>query len=201
MRLPGTRERLNDTFIPQCLAASGGPGKKEGSLITSRPLSGPPVRATLRDAAQTISFLAGTETAARLVAGCSVDPATVGDLLVATDIYEPGLTTRVTGELMAFDNSVRREGPAFVQEAVGKSRETQEPLGMTFQVIDEVTEGEALRPPGYPVVVFDLPEKVIRRSAGLELSAAGEVRIHDRDGATNRTVSYFLPKGWRIETL
>lgn len=135
------------------------------------------------------------------MAGCSVDPATVGDLLVATDIYEPGLTTRVTAELMVFDNSVRREGPAFVQEAVGKSRESQEPLAMTFQVIDEVTEGEALRPPGYPVVVFDLPEKVIRRSAGLELSAAGEVRIHDRDGATNRTVSYFLPKGWRIETL
>lgn len=138
---------------------------------------------------------------ARLVAGCSADPATVGDLLVAADIYEPGLTARVTAELMAFDNAIRREGPAFAHKAVGKARESQEPLAMTFQVIDEVTEGEALRPSGYPMVVFDLPGKVIRRTSGMELSAAGEVRIHDRGGAPDRTVTYFLPQGWRIEPL
>lgn len=156
------------------------------------------VRITIRDPEQTVSFLTTEATILRLVAGCSASPATLGDLLVATDTYQRGVAASVMADLMEFDKVLHREGAAFIHNAIRLSRDSGKPLERAFQVLDEITESEARECRGCEVVMIDLGKQTISVSKGLTIPASGEVRIYEDEVLTDRTVTYILPQGWKI---
>jgi hypothetical protein len=72
---------------------------------------------------------------------------------------------------------------------------------MAFQVIDEITEAEALRPRDCELMVIDIVEHRFETSEELKIHRFGEVQIHTGEELTEKTVTYILPKEWRIRPL
>ena len=137
----------------------------------------------------------------RLVAGCSVNPASLDELLIASDIYQRGLAAALMADLMAFDKNLRRQGAAFIHQAIARADEKGQDLDLTFQAFDDITRAEALRRRGWPLVVIDLKARQIRASTEVSIPSAGEVHIRVGDADTNRLVSYILPQEWTVEPL
>lgn len=159
------------------------------------------VRVTIQDARQTISFLAEEATSLRLIAGCSINPADLSELLIASDIYQRGLVAGLMADLMTFDKALHRQGADFIHQAISQSDATGKPLEMAFQVIDDVTRMEAFQSKKCPLVVIDLTTRAIRKSRDLEIFPEGEVHIQIDGADSNRLVRYILPQGWAIEDL
>ena len=159
------------------------------------------IRVTIIDTQQTISFLTDESTLLCLVAGCSVNPASLGELLIASDIYQPGIAAEIMSGLMEFDQTVHREGPVFIRAAIKQAKASERPFGMTFQVIDDTTRELAFEPQEGDLAVLDLPERVVRTSEGLEISASGEVRVDPEKKSSSPTVTYILPQDWVIQTI
>ncbi|HEX6303891.1 MAG TPA: hypothetical protein VFZ76_06860 [Anaerolineales bacterium] len=159
------------------------------------------IRVTIIDEQQTISFLTDEATLLRLVAGCSVNPASLEELLIASDIYQPGIAAQVMSDLMEFDQIVHQEGPVFIHAAIQRSKVGERPFEMTFQVIDDITKELAFEDREADLAVFDLPKQVIRTSEGLEISASGEVRVEPEKRSSSPTVTYILPQDWVIQNI
>jgi hypothetical protein len=159
------------------------------------------VRITIKDARQTISFLAEKATLLRLIAGCSINPADLSDLLIASDIYQRGLVAGLMADLMTFDKTLARQGPDFIHQAISQTEKNGQPLKMAFQVIDEITQNEAWQAHNCQLAIIDLTARVIHKSQDLEILPAGEVHIQIDGAETNRLVRYILPQEWVIENL
>jgi len=159
------------------------------------------IRVTIKDAKQTISFLAEKSTLLRLIAGCSINPADMSELLIASDIYQRGLVADLMAELMTFDKTLHRQGANFIHQAISQADGKGQPLGMAFQVIDESTQNEAFQARRCQLAIIDLTARKIRKSRDLELLSAGEVHIQIDGAETNRQVRYILPQEWEIEDL
>jgi hypothetical protein len=71
------------------------------------------IRITIQDTQQTISFPGDEDTLLRLVAGCSVNPTSLAELLIASDIYQRGIAAAIMADLMEFDKTLHREGADF----------------------------------------------------------------------------------------
>lgn len=148
-----------------------------------------------------ISFLAEEATMLRLVAGCSINPADLSELLVASDIYQRGLAAELMADLMDFDKAVHYRGPAFIHQAIAQAKETGKELEMTFQVIDDVTQEEAMHSHLCPLVIINLNARTIQTSPQVKIRPEGEVRVQIGDVESERRVSYILPREWKIEHL
>jgi len=135
------------------------------------------------------------------VAGCSINPANLGELLMATEIYQQGVTARIMVDLMEFDKMLRHKGPSFIHEAISSAQAQSETLEITFQVIDERTEREALVPRECELVVLDLAQHNIVASESLDIPFSDEVHIYNGQTRTNKTVTYILPQNWTIEPI
>ncbi len=159
------------------------------------------IRVTIKDTEQIISFLSDQDTLHCLVAGCSANPANLGELLIASEIYRKGIAAEVIADLIEFDKALRQKGPNFIHEAISAAKDQETPLEMTFQAIDDVTEQEATQPRAGELVIFDLPAGVIRASTDLEISASGEIQVKAVGGSAKPTVTYILPKNWGIQSL
>jgi hypothetical protein len=147
------------------------------------------LRITLHDPHQTISFLAAEETARRLVAACASRPGTAGELLVAADVFEPGITTSIMAGLMAFDKALQRQGPAYAAEAAAQGR--------PFQVVNDATAAAARTPAGGALLLIDVAARRIQPSASLTIPREGEVLAQD-DSPTPRRITYTLPREWQL---
>ena len=159
------------------------------------------MRVTIIDAQQTISFLAGQDSLLRLVAGCSANPGDIGELLIATDLYQRGIASAVMADLIEFDKMLQRQGASPFQDALEEAKRQDEPLQMTFQVIDQTSQEEALQPRAGELAVIDLTACEIHVSPGLQIPSSGEVRIHTGQRLTDKHVTYILPQQWKIEAL
>jgi hypothetical protein len=159
------------------------------------------VRLTIQDENQTISFLVEEATLLRLIAGCSINPADLSELLVASDIYQRGLASELMADLMDFDKAIHNQGPEFIHKVITQAEQTGQELEMAFQVIDEITKEEALRTHLRPLVVINLNTRTIRTSQEVEIQPAGEVCIQIGGVESERKVSYILPQEWKIEQL
>lgn len=135
------------------------------------------------------------------VAGCSINPANLGELLMATETYQQGVTASIMVELMEFDKKLRNKGPSFIHEAISSAQARRKLLEITFQVIDERTKREALVPRECDLVVLDLTQRNIIASEPLEIPFSDEVHIYNGQTRTNKTVTYILPQNWTIETI
>ncbi len=159
------------------------------------------IRLTIQDAQQAISFPGDEDTLLCLVAGCSVNPTRLAELLVASDIYRRGIAATIMADLMEFDKTLRREGPDFIHALISRTHEQGQPLDLTFQVFDEATRQAATQPVAGELVVIDLTAQAIRASAGVHIPATGEVRIRAGKSARKPTVTYILPQNWTIQPL
>lgn len=159
------------------------------------------IRVTIADSEQTVSFLTNQETLLRLIAGCSANPASLGELLIAADIYQRGLAAAVMAELMEFDKAIRQHEVDFIHTAIKQARSRQELFLPAFQVIDQITEEEAYATEGVELVVIDLANQIIRTSTNLEITHSGEVNIEAENKALLPKVTYTLPEKWKIQPL
>ena len=159
------------------------------------------VRVTIKDVRQIISFQAEKATLLGLIAGCSINPADLSELLIASDIYHRNLVAKLMADLMTFDKALHRQGPDFIHEAITQAEEKGQPLVMAFQVIDEITQNEAFQTRNCQLAIIDLTAHAIRKSHDLEILPEGDVRIRIDGAETNRMVRYILPQGWVIENL
>lgn len=159
------------------------------------------VRVTVTDFEQTVSFLTKRETLLGLIASCSVNPASTGELLISADIYQRGIAAAVMAELMEFDKSIHRKGVNSFHTAISQTREKGEAFVPAFQVIDEITAEEAFSQRGCELVAIDLIQQVIQFSAGLDITTAGEITVETDSRSPKPTVTYILPQGWAVQTL
>jgi hypothetical protein len=159
------------------------------------------IRVTISDAEQTVSFLTNKETILRLIAGCSANPARLGELLIAADIYQRGLAAAVMADLMEFDKAIRQNGADFIHAAIAQARVKEETFLPAFQVIDEITAQEAYATHRGDLVAIDLARQIIRASAGLEITHSGEVNIEAETKSLLPTVTYTLPEKWKFQAL
>jgi len=156
---------------------------------------------TIKDPEQIVSFVTDANRMLHFVAGCSINPANLGELLMATEIYQQGVTARIMVDLMEFDKTLRRKGPSFIHEVISSAQAQNKALEMTFQVIDEMTEREALVPRENELVVLDLAQHNIISSESLDIPFSAEVHIYNDQTQTNKTVTYILPQNWTIEPI
>ena len=156
---------------------------------------------TIIDDEQTISFQSDQDVLLSLVAGCSVDPANLDELLIATEIYQRGFTAILMAELMEFDKTLRQRGVESVHEAIKQAKTADQSLEMTFQVVDPITEDQAFHPKDRQLVIIDLVEKVIYTSPGIEIATSDQIPVNTASGEPKPTVTYILPKNWGIQTL
>jgi hypothetical protein len=159
------------------------------------------MRITIQDTQQTISFPGDEQALLCLVAGCSVNPKSLAELLIASDIYQRGIAAAIMADLMEFDKTLRREGADFIHALISQTREQGQPLDLTFQVFDDVTGQAATQPVAGELVLIDLLLQTIRASAGVHIPPAGEVRIRAGESARNPKVTYILPQNWTVEPL
>jgi len=157
------------------------------------------IRITIQDLQQTISFPADEDTLLCLVAGCSVNPASLGDLLMASNVYRPGIATALMADLMEFDKTLHRQGAGPIHAEISQAHAQGQALQLTFQVFDEVTRQEATQARACDLVLVDIPGHTIHAPEGLNIHASGEVRIRPGEGNTSPTVTYILPQGWTIQ--
>ena len=157
------------------------------------------IRVTITDREQTISILTNREALQRLIAGCSANPASLGELLIAADIYQRGLAAAVMADMMEFDKAIRQNGVGFIHAAIRQAEARGETFLLAFQVIDEITAREAYNPRGVKLVAIDLNEQVIRSSAGVEITRSGEVNVETGKPSPLPTVTYILPERWTVQ--
>lgn len=159
------------------------------------------IRVTIQDANQAISFLTELPTTMRLIAGCSINPNSLDELLVATDIYQRGLVMTLMAELMEFDKALHLHGVDFIHQEIAQSRQAGQPYERAFEVVDEITREASGFLDSDFLVMIDLSAHLIRTSPGLEIPRKAEVHIQIGGTETNRLVSYILPADWKIEHL
>jgi hypothetical protein len=159
------------------------------------------IRITITDHEQTVSFLTNRETLLRLIAGCSVNPASLEELLLATDIYQRGIAAAIMADLMEFDKAIHRKGADFLRAAISQARASGEAFAPAFQVVNAITAEEAFARRGCELAAIDLIRQVIRHSAGLDLTIAGEINVNTDRKPPAPTVTYILPQGWTIQAL
>ena len=159
------------------------------------------IRVTIIDSEQTVSFLTNKETLLRLIAGCSANPASLGELLIAVDIYQRGLAASVMADLMEFDKALRQNGVDFIHAAIGQARAKEEAFLPAFQVIDEITAKEAYDTQRGELVAIDLSRLIIRASSGLEITHSGEVNVEAGKKSPLPTVTYTLPEKWKFQAV
>lgn len=120
---------------------------------------------------------------------------------MATETYQQGIATSIMVELMEFDKKLRYKGPEFIHEAITSAQAHGKALEMTFQIIDERTEREALIPRACELVVLDLAQHKIAASESLDIPFSDEVHIYTGQKQTDKTVTYILPQNWTLESI
>ena len=158
------------------------------------------VRMTIRDGQETVSFLAGRDTALRLVAGCAVNPLTLEELLLATEIYQRGIAAWLMGGLIEFDKAWRHGGKAYSETVFGPDADMAN-RPVAFQVVDELTETAAHTPADGGLIMIDLPAHHLRVAGDLTIPVEGQVLVHNGRRLTDQSITYILPQEWEIEPL
>lgn len=159
------------------------------------------IRVTVKDPQHTVTFLADRDTLLRLVAACSSRPANLGELLIACEVYQKGITAQVMAELMEFDKALRRGGSEFLREAFDDTQGKDASLPTAFQVVDDHSERAALTGGDQELVIIDLVERTISTSQEELVASSGEVLVQVGERTTEQAITYILPKEWNIQPL
>jgi hypothetical protein len=155
------------------------------------------IRLTVVDERGTVSFIAHWAAASSLTAACSHDPATLGELLMASQRYDRGLRDLVTNGLAVFDEHNLPDDLRTIHEQLKTLPPRKTPV---FRVLDEVTRNASVTPVRAGVVIFNLKAKRIVQIDNTydTLTRSGEVNYHNGMFLSKRLLPYELPPTWSI---
>jgi hypothetical protein len=155
------------------------------------------MRMTVVDREGTVSFIAHSSAAHALTAACAEDPASLEELLTASQKYDRSLRDRVLDGLQVFD---RHNGPsnlAIIHGLLATLPPREVPV---FRVLDAVTRQASLDSVRAGVVLFNLIDKRIVQIENTyePLARQGEVNYHNGRFLSIRQITYQLPSHWSI---
>ncbi len=155
------------------------------------------MRLTVVDAAGTVSFVAHASAAAALTAACTHNPATLRDLLDASERYDRGLRATVLRGLAVFDEHNLPDNLSDIHSQLDTLPPRQTPV---FRVLDPVTREASLTPVRTGVVLFNLPaRRIVQIQNTYEpLAQSGEVNYHNGRFLSIRVLPYQLSPDWMI---
>jgi len=155
------------------------------------------MRLTVVDEAGTVSFVAHASAAAALTAACSHNPATLRDLLDASERYDRGLRATVLRGLAVFDEHNLSDDLSDIHSQLDTLPARQTPV---FRVLDAVTREASLTPVRTGVVLFNLPaRRIVQIQNTYEpLAQSGEVNYHNGRFLSIRVLPYRLSPEWMI---
>jgi len=155
------------------------------------------LRCTVVDGSGAVSFLVHGDALAALVAACTSNPATLGELLQQAEPYYHNLSEYVFSGLAVFDE-LNTEGH---YEAIHKLLTTlprhRQPV---FRVVDELTREASLRPVKAGAVIFNLRARRIVQlvNSYSEIRRIGHGRVFDGCRHTDAVFRYRLPEEWAL---
>jgi hypothetical protein len=155
------------------------------------------MRLTVVDPRGTVSFVAHTSAAHALTAACAENPATLGDLLAASQRYDRGLRDAVHRGLAVFDEHNVPGDTRAIREQLTTLPPREAPV---FRVLDEATREASLQPVRAGVILFNLARKRIVQIVNTEdpLRRSGEINYHNGRFLSRRVFQYELPSEWSI---
>lgn len=155
------------------------------------------MRFTVVDRQTKVSFVGPCIALEALVAACSQQPHTLGELLDAAAPYNPSLRESVLSALAVFDEHNTPANYRNILAALDFCRPADLPV---FRVVEERTQEAALTPVKAGVVVFNLVDKRIVQIQNTysEIRRRGRVRIMENGRPTNRVRRYELPPEWSL---
>lgn len=155
------------------------------------------MRLTVIDTAGTASFVAHSSAALALTAACASSPATLDDLLSASQRFDRGLRAMVLRGLSIFDEHNLPDQLDAIHRQIADLPARDIP---PFRVFDEITLEASLRPVRAGVVLFNLPaRRIVQIENTYEpLNRAGEINFHNGKFLSIRLLPYELPPTWSI---
>ena len=155
------------------------------------------MRLTIIDAIGTASFIAHSSAALALTAACSTNPATLDELLTASQRYDRGLRSLVVRGLTIFDEHNLPDQLDAIHRQLAELPPREIP---PFRVFDAITLEASLRPVRAGVVLYNLPaRRIVQIENTYEpLARAGEVNYHNGKFLSIRLLPYELPPAWSI---
>ncbi len=155
------------------------------------------MRFTVLDEQGTVSFVVHSSALTALVAACAEDPATLRELLEASQRYDRTLRDYVLNGLAVFDEYNVPENPQAIHNQLDSLPAPETPV---FRVVDERTRDVSLESVKAGVVLFNLPRKRIVQIQNMydTIERAGKVNYHNGRFLSRREFEYELPPGWSI---
>ncbi|HZC07197.1 MAG TPA: hypothetical protein VE338_16300 [Ktedonobacterales bacterium] len=155
------------------------------------------IRLTVVDGEGTVSFVAHASAAVALTAACSHNPATLRDLLEASQNYDRGLRATVMHGLAIFDEHNLPDDLSDIHTQLDQLPPRKTPV---FRVLDPVTREASLRPVRTGVVLYNLPaRRIVQIENTYEpLTQSGEVNYHNGRFLSIRLLPYQLSADWLI---
>ncbi|HEX8998094.1 MAG TPA: hypothetical protein VF812_18865 [Ktedonobacterales bacterium] len=155
------------------------------------------IRLTVVDGEGTVSFVAHASAAVALTAACSHNPASLRDLLDASQRYDRALRDTVLNGLAVFDEHNLPEDLTDIHTQLVQLPPRKTPA---FRVLDPITREASLSPVRSGVVLYNLPARRIVQIANTyePLARSGEVNYHNGRFLSIRLLPYELPAEWMI---
>ena len=155
------------------------------------------MRYTIIDNHGGVSFVAHGDAAAALVAACSKNPRTLGELLQKTEAYYRSLKEYVLNGLAVFDE---HNGPVHylaIHAALSLCAPHELPV---FRVVDDLTREASLRAAKAGVIIFNLEARRIVQvmNSYREITREGKGRFYDGQRLTGHFYEYRLAADWSL---
>jgi hypothetical protein len=155
------------------------------------------MRLTVVDSMGTVSFVAHSSAALALTAACAEDPASLDELLAASQRYDQALSHQVLEGLAVFDRHNDAGDLRVIQGLLATLPPRDVPV---FRVLDDVTRQASLDPVRAGIVLYNLLRKRIVQIQNTyePLARTGEVHYHNGRFLSVRLLPYELPSHWSI---
>lgn len=155
------------------------------------------MRFTVLDHQGTVSFVIHSSALTALVAACAADPASLRELLDATQRYDRTLRDYVLNGLAVFDEHNLPDDYQDIHQQLDTLPAPEIPV---FRVVDERTRDVSLESVKAGVVLFNLPRKriVLIQNMYDTVERAGKVNYHNGRFLSRREFDYELPASWSI---
>jgi hypothetical protein len=155
------------------------------------------MRFTIVDPRGTVSFVGDGFLMLPLVAACSANPRTLGDMLDRADQIDRRVRFEVLRGLAMFDEHNVEGNYTSIHRTLEQSTVVSEPV---IRVVDDVTRQRSLQPTHTGLILFNLKDRRIVQMLNhfYAVERSGEVHLHNGERYSRRTVSYQLPESWSI---
>ncbi|HEU5423893.1 MAG TPA: hypothetical protein VFU72_10165 [Nitrolancea sp.] len=143
------------------------------------------------------SFVGPCHAIKMLVAACSRDARTLGELLAFARPYDAAFVTGVQSGLAVFDEHNTAENFAAFRQQAGRLNPAELP---PFRVLDESTRALSLTPAGTGLIMFNLPARRIIQvqNSYADVLRTDRGRVRENGRPTRFLYHYELPSDWRI---